>query len=172
MYDIRHITTPPDVYSSILVRMFWPPLLLDLLLLLLCRYSLLRAFQKTQRETACCDPVGCAPRCIAGRGAAAAAQQQQQRPAPLRSLGLAVVVCLRCRVCAISVCVHPGCPSLPWLRDFGLGIKLGACRPIAWTAGARMNLEQSSVQIVHSSGKFRAFFFVKFVQFSSFGWIS
>ena len=76
------------------------------------------------------------------------------------------------RVCALSVCVHPGCPSLPWLRGFGLGIKLGACRLIVRTAGARMNLEQSSVQIVHSSGKFRAVFFVKFVQFSSFGWIS
>ena len=48
------------------------------------------------------------------------------------------------------------CLSLPWLRGFGLGIKLGACRPIVWTAGARMNLERSSVQIVHlgSSGPF------------------
>ena len=62
------------------------------------------------------------------------------------------------RVCALSVSVHPGCPSLPWLRGFGLGIKLGACRPIVWTAEARMNLERSSVQIVRSSGKFRAVF--------------
>ena len=61
-------------------------------------------------------------------------------------------------VCAISVCVHPGCPSLLWLRGFGLGIKLGACRAIVWTAGARMNLERSPVQIVHSSRKFRAVF--------------
>ena len=96
----------------------------------------------------------------AAAAAAVAATRQQQRPAPLRSLGLAVVFCLRCRacVCAVSVCVHPGCPSLPWLRGFGLGIKLGACRPIVWTAGARMNLERSSVQIVHSSGMFRAVF--------------
>ena len=62
------------------------------------------------------------------------------------------------RVCALSVPVHPGCPSLPWLRGFGLGIKLGAYRPIVWTAEARMNLERSSVQIVRSSGKFRAVF--------------
>ena len=34
-----------------------------------------------------------------------------------------------------------------------------------------MNLERSSAQIVHSSGNFRAVFFVEFVQFSSFGWI-
>ena len=61
-------------------------------------------------------------------------------------------------MCANSVCVHPGCPSLPWWRGFGLGIKLGACRQIIWTAGARMNLERRSVQIVHSSGKFRAVF--------------
>ena len=62
------------------------------------------------------------------------------------------------RVCALSVSVHPGCPSLPWLRGFGLGRKLGACRPIVWTAEARMNLERSSVQIVRSSGKFHAVF--------------
>ena len=62
------------------------------------------------------------------------------------------------RVCALSVSVHPGGPSLPWLRGFGLRIKLGACRPIVWTAEARMNLERSSVQIVRSSGKFRAVF--------------
>ena len=62
------------------------------------------------------------------------------------------------RVCALSVSVHPGCPSLPWSRGFGLGIKLGACRPIVWTAEARMNLERSSAQIVRSSGKFRAVF--------------
>ena len=60
------------------------------------------------------------------------------------------------RVCALSVSVHPGCPSVPWLRGFGLGIKLGACRPIVWTAEGRMNLERSSVQTVRSSGKFRA----------------
>ena len=55
-----------------------PPSLLLLLLpllLLLCRYSLLRAFQKTQSEKLS-DVTGCAPRCIAGREAAAAQQQQ------------------------------------------------------------------------------------------------
>ena len=36
------------------------------------------------------------------------------------------------RVCALSVCVHPGCPSLPWLRGFDLGIKLEACKKIEW----------------------------------------
>ena len=60
-------------------------------------------------------------------------------------------------VCPI-LCVHPGCPSLPWLRGFGLGIKIGACRPIVWTAGARLNLERSYVQVVNSSGKLRAVF--------------
>ena len=59
------------VYSYIC---FWPPLLLDLLLLLLCRYSLLRAFQKTQNEKQSVE-TACAPRCIAGRDAAAAQQQ-------------------------------------------------------------------------------------------------
>ena len=44
-----------------------------------------------------------------------------------------IYICLRCRVCAISVCA-----SWLSLRGFGLGIKLGACRPIVWTAGARM----------------------------------
>ena len=48
--------------------------LLLLLLLLLCRYSLLRAFQKTQNEKQSVV-TDCAPRCIAGRKAAA--QQQQ-----------------------------------------------------------------------------------------------
>ena len=147
-----------------------PPLsLLLLLLLLLCRYSLLRAFQKTQHEKQSVV-TGCAPRCIAGREAAAAAQQQQQRrrwrprgssrgqlPFVVSGWLLGFVSVAEC-VCAISMCVHPGCPSLPWLHGFGLGIKLGACRPIVWTAGARMNLERSLVQIVHSSGKFWADF--------------
>ena len=48
--------------------------LLLLLLLLLCRYSLLRAFQKTQNEKQSVV-TDCAPRCIAGREAAAAQQQ-------------------------------------------------------------------------------------------------
>ena len=78
---------------------------------------------------------GCAPRCIEGREAAAAQQQhssstaaaaaaaavaaarQQQRPAPLRSLGLAVVLCLRCQACVCSFCVFvhlvvPSCPGI------------------------------------------------------------
>ena len=126
---------------------------------------------------------GCAPRCIAGRGAAAAQQQRQQqqqqqqrrrrRRRQLRQRGsssssrqlpfvvsgwlLCFVSVAEC-VCVLFLCVHPGCLSLPWLRGFGLGIKLGACRPIVWTAGARMNLERSSVQIVHSSGKLRVVF--------------
>ena len=98
----------------------------------------------------------------------AAAQQQQHSSRSCSSssgqLPFGVSGWLLCcvsvaeRVCALSVSVHPGCPSLPWLRGFGLGIKLGACRPIVWTAEARMNLERSSVQIVRSSGKFRAVF--------------
>ena len=87
--------------------MFWPPLLLDLLL---CRYSLLRALQKTQNDKQSVV-TGCAPRCIAGREAAAAAAaalaaaRQQQRPAPLRSLGLAVLCCVSVaeRVCSVRV---------------------------------------------------------------------
>ena len=113
----------------------------------------------------------------------AAAQQQQQQQQRRRDTSsgqfpfgvsgwLLCCVSVAERVCALSVCVHPGCPSLPGLRGFGLGTKLGACRPIVWTDGARMNLERSLVQIVHSSWKFRAVFFVKFVQFISFGWIS
>ena len=48
------ISSPRLMSNSILVYMFWPPLLLALLLLLLllllvllCRYALLRAFHKT-----------------------------------------------------------------------------------------------------------------------------
>ena len=164
-----------------------PPPSLLLLLLLLCRYSLLRAFHKTHNEKQSVE-TGCAPRCIAGRDAAAAqqqhssstaaaaAQQQQQQQRRRRrrrwrrrgsssgQLPFGVSGWLLCcvsiaeRVCALSVSVHPGGPSLPWLRGFGLRIKLGACRPIVWTAEARMNLERSSVQIVRSSGKFRAVF--------------
>ena len=162
-----------------------PSLILLLLLLLLCRYSLLRAFQKTQNKKQSVV-TGCAPRCIAGREAAAAQQQHSSSSScgggggvaaaaasspPESRAGCCVVVSVAERVCALSVCVHPGCPSLPWLRGFGLGIKLGACRPIIWTAGARMNLERSrSKSFTHlgSSGPF----FVKFVQFSSLGWIS
>ena len=86
--------------------------------------------------------------------AAAAAARQQQRSAPLRSLGLAAVFV------SVAECVCYFCVCASWLslRGFGLGIKLGACRPIVWTAGARMNLERSSVLIVHPSGKFRAVF--------------
>ena len=99
---------------------------------------------------------GCALWCIADREAAAAAvaaARPRRRPAPLWSLGLAVVLCLlRCRECALCVvlCIL--------FRGFGLGIKLGACRPIVRTAGVRINLERSLVQIVQSSGKFRAVF--------------
>ena len=43
--------------------------------------------------------------------AAAAAARQQQRPAPLRSLGAGCCVLSPLpSACAISVCVHPGCP--------------------------------------------------------------
>ena len=69
--------------------MFWPPLLLDLLLLLLlllllCRYSLLRVFQKTQNEKQSVV-TGCAPRCIASREAAAAQQQHSSSTAAAAS---------------------------------------------------------------------------------------
>ena len=158
-------TSSPRLKSrSILVHMFWPPLLLDLLLLLLlCRYSLLRASKKPQTRNSLLRRVVLrdASRVVKRQqhNSSTAAAQQQQRPAPLRSLGLAVVLCLRCRACVCSFCVcTSGCPSLPWLRGFGLGIKLGACRPIVRTAEERMNLERSSVQIVRSSGKFRAVF--------------
>ena len=110
---------------------------------------------------------------------AAAAQQQQQQhssssssgggggvggaaaaaiSSPSESRAGCCVVSPLPSVCVLFLCVHPGCPSLPLLRGFGLGIKLEACRPIVPTAGARMNLERSSVQIVHSPGKFRAVF--------------
>ena len=134
------IDTSPRLMST---RMFRPPLLLLLPLCrrrccccrcrcrccCCCRYSLLRAFQKTQNEKQSVVP-SCAPRCIADReaaAAAAAAQQQQQRQqqqqqqqqrrrrrrAPLWSLGLAVVLCLRCRACALCVriLVVPRCPG-------------------------------------------------------------
>ena len=55
-----------------------PPLLLLQLLLLLCRYSLLRAFQKTQNEKQSVVP-GCAPRRIADREAATAPQPHRSR---------------------------------------------------------------------------------------------
>ena len=188
---INMVDTSPLLMScSILVRMFWPPLLLDLLLLLLCRR---RRRCRYYCCCCCCCAVtrpcvrsikhktrnsllrrGCAPRSIAGREAAAAQQQQQRRRRRRRrwrrrgsssgQLPFGVSGWLLCcvsvaeRVCALSVSVYPGCPSLPWLHGFGLGIKLGACRPIVWTAEARMNLERSSVQIVRSSGKFRAVF--------------
>ena len=185
---------------GILVRMFWPPLLLDLLLLLLCRR------RRRRRYYCCCCCCAVTRSCVrsikhqtrnslsrrvvlrdASRvekqekqqqhsSSTAAAQQQQQQQQPRRrrrwrrrgsssgQLPFGVSGWLLCcvsvaeRVCALSLSVHPGCPSLPWLRGFGLGIKLGACRPIVWTAEARMNLERSSVQIVRSSGKFRAVF--------------
>ena len=179
--------------SSILVRMFWPPLLLDLLLLLLCR----RRRRRRYYCCCCCCAVtrscvrsikhktrnsllrrGCASRSIAGREAAGAQQQHSSSSSSSSGGGVggggaaaaaassppeSRAGCLCCvsvaeRVRALSVSVHPGCPSLPWLRGFGLGIKLGACRPIVWTAEAQMNLERSSVQIVRSSGKFRAAF--------------
>ena len=117
----------------------------------------------------------------AAAAAAAAAQQQHSSSSSSSSsssgqLPFGVSGWLLCRasvaerVCALSVYVHPGCPSLLWLRGFGLGIKLGARRPIVWTAGARMNLERSSVQSFTHLGSYGPFF-VKFVQFSSFGWI-
>ena len=47
--------------------------------------------------------------------AAVAAARQQQQSAPLRNLGLAVVFCLRCRVCVLFLCVCilvvPRCPG-------------------------------------------------------------
>ena len=190
-------TSPRLMSSSILVRMFWPPLLLDLLLLLLCRRrrryyccccccavtrSCVRSIKKHKTRNSLLRR-GCAPRSIAGREAAAAQQQQQQqqrrrwrrRGSSSGQLPFGVLGWLLCcvsvaeRVCALSVSVHPGCPWLPWLRGFGLGIKLGACRPIVWTAEARMNRERSLVEIVRSSDKFRPVFFVEFVQFSSLG---
>ena len=116
-----------------------PPSLLLLLLLLLCRYSLLRAFHTTQNEkqsvetwlcsaihrgsrssssTAAAQKQHSSSTAAAAAAAAEAAARQQQRPAPLRSLGLAVVLCLRCRACVCSFCVYrcilvvsrcPGC---------------------------------------------------------------
>ena len=151
-------TSPRLMSSSILVHMFWPPLLLDLLLLplpppppppsllqlllLLCRYSLLRAFQKTQNENQSVE-TGCAPRCIAGREAAAAqqqhssstaaAQQQQQQQRRRRrrrwrqrgssrgQLPFGVSGWLLCCivsplppcVCSFFVCVHLVVPRCP-----------------------------------------------------------
>ena len=156
---------PPPPPPSLLLPLL---LLLLLLLQLLCRYSLLRAFQKTQNEKQS-FVTGCAPRCIAGREAAAAQQQQHSSSRSNSSSGggggggavaaaasspseprAGCCVSVAERVCALSVCAS--WPSIvPWLRGFGLGIKLGACRPIVWTAGARINLERSSVQIVSIS---------------------
>ena len=121
--------------------------------------------QHSSGSTAAAAAAAAAAAVAAARAAAASP------PSESRAGCCCVVSPLPSCVCSVSVCEHPGCPSLPWLRGFGLGMKLGACIPIVWTAGARMNLERSSVQIVHSSGKFRAVFFVKSVQFSSFGWI-
>ena len=104
----------------------------------------------------------------AAGAAAAAAAAAATASSPLESRAGCCVVPALPSVC--SVCTHPGCPSLPWLRLESFGIKLGACRPIVWTVQARMNLEESSAQIVHSLGKFWAVF-VKFIQISSFGWI-
>ena len=64
---------PPSPPKSLLLLLVMLLLLL-LLLLLRCRYSLLRAFPKTQNEKQSVV-TGCAPRCIAGREAAAAQQQ-------------------------------------------------------------------------------------------------
>ena len=50
----------------------------------------------------------------AAAAAAVAAARQQQLPAPVRSLGLAVVFCLRCRVCVLFLCASwfvPRCPG-------------------------------------------------------------
>ena len=132
-------------------------------------------FRKTQNEKQSVV-TGCAPRCIAGREAEAAQHQHSSSSSSSNGGGggggAAAAAASSpsesragCRVlsplpsaCVLFLCVHPGYTSLPWLRGFGLGIKLGACRPIVWTAGARMNLERSSVLIVHPSGKFRAVF--------------
>ena len=188
--------------SSILVYMFWPPLLPTLLLLCrrgrrrrnyccccycccccccccsCCCCAVTRSCVRSTKKKTQSVVTGCAPRCIAGREAAAA-QQRSSSSSGDGGGGTAAAAASspsesRAGCCVVSplpsVCVlYPGCLSLPWLRGFGLGIKLGACRPIVWTAGAPMNPERSSVQIVHlgSSGPF----LVNFVQFSSFGWI-
>ena len=97
-----------------------------------------RAFQNRLKKNEKQSVVArCAPRCIADREAAAAVQEQhsrsstaaaaaaaataaaaagarqERRPAPLRSLRLAVVSCLRCQACALCVCtlVVPRCPG-------------------------------------------------------------
>ena len=156
-----------------------PPLLLLLLLcccccaaavLLLCCCCF--STHDASRSTTCLNRLFLVL-CFMERTQERVTAQQQQRPAPLRSLGLAVVLCLRCRTCVRSFCVFASWLSLVALvaRFRPREKKLGACRPIVWTSGARMNLERSSVQVVHSFGKFRAVFFVNFVQFSSFGWI-
>ena len=94
VYDTRYVDT------SILVHMFWPPLLLNLLLLLLCR---------RRRYCCCCccsssssssSSSTAAAAAAAAAAVAVAAPRQQQRPAPLRSLGLAVVSQLP-SVCAL-----------------------------------------------------------------------
>ena len=75
---------PPSPPPSLLLLLRLLLLLLLLLLLMLlmlllrCRYSLLRAFQKTQNEKQSVM-TGRAPRCIAGHEAAAAQQQHQQQ---------------------------------------------------------------------------------------------
>ena len=160
-------TSPRLMSSSILVRVFWPPLLLDLLLLLLCR-------RRRRRRYYCCCCCAVTRSCVrsikhktrnsllrrvvlrdASRvekqqqhsSSTAAAQQQRRRRWRRRGSSsghlpfgvsgwLLYCASVAERVCALSVSVHPGCPSLPWLRGFGLGIKLGACRPIVWTAEA------------------------------------
>ena len=155
--------------------MFWPALLLDLLLLLLllllCRYSFLRAFQKTQNEKQSVV-TGCAPRCIAGREAAAAQQQQQQRRRRWRRRGsssgqlpfgvsgwLLCSVSVAKRVCALSVCAS-------WLSLVALvarfrprdkawsanepGAKFGPSRSLIWEVPGRFS--SSSFNFVPSGG--------------------
>ena len=72
--------------NSILVHMFWPPLLLDLLLLLLlllCRYSPLRAFQKTQTRNSLMSRVVL-------RDASRVVKQQQHSSSTAAAAGAAV----------------------------------------------------------------------------------
>ena len=137
-------TSSPRLMSrSILVHMFWPPLLLDLLLLLCrrrCRYycccccccccgvtrscvcpkkhktrnSLLRRIvlrdaSRVMKQQQHSSSIAAA---AAAAAAAVAAARQQQRPAPLRSLGLIIVLCLRCRACVCSFGVRASWLSL------------------------------------------------------------
>ena len=75
-------------------------------------------------------------------------QQQQQQQQQWRrrrhgsSSGQLPFVISGWLLCFVSVaecvCYFCVCASSLSLRGFGLGIKVGACRPIVWTAGARM----------------------------------